>query len=62
MEELETEPALEYTGKQRHNCRNHTNRMAMGRIPKQFLQNALRGKSAGRQAQRSLETATDRMI
>jgi len=62
MEELEAEPALEYMGKQRHNCRDHTNRMTMGRIPKQIMQNAFRGKSEGRQAQRSLETVTDHMI
>jgi len=36
VDELETEPALEYTGKQRHNCRDHTDRMAGGRTPNRF--------------------------
>jgi len=60
--ELETGPVLEYMGKQRQNCRDHTNRMAGGRIPKQILQNAPRGRNIGRQAQRWLETVTDHMI
>jgi len=62
MGEFETGPALEYTGKQRQNCRYHTNRMDGGRISKQILQNAPRGISIGRQAQRWLETVTDHMI
>jgi hypothetical protein len=62
MRELETEPALEYMDKQRYNCRDHSNRMARGGIPKQILQNAPRGRSVGRQAQRLLETVIDHII
>jgi hypothetical protein len=50
MEELETEPALEYMSKQSQNCRYHVDGMAEGRIPRQILQYALRGRSIGRQA------------
>jgi hypothetical protein len=51
VEELKTEPVLEYTGKQRQNWREHVNRMDRRRIPKQILQYAPRGRrSIGRSA------------
>jgi hypothetical protein len=39
-EEIETDPMLEYTGKQRENWRRHVNRMDRIWIPKQILQYA----------------------
>jgi hypothetical protein len=62
MGELEIGPALEYMDKQGQNCREHTNRMAGGRIPKLILQKVPRGRNIGCQAQRWLETVTDHVI
>jgi hypothetical protein len=45
MEELKTEPVLEYTGKQKRNWRDHVNRMDGRSIPKLILQYAVRGGS-----------------
>jgi hypothetical protein len=63
MEELKTEPVLEYTGKQRQNWRDHINRMDRRRIPKQILQYVPWGRrSIECPAKRWLDTVTDHMV
>jgi hypothetical protein len=63
MEDLKTEPVLEYISKHKQNWRGHVNRMDRTRIPQKILQYAPRGRRpTGRPAKRRLETVRDHLV